>query len=142
MKGSFTVELSIIFPVIFIILVVLVQCGLFFSYRIYALNAINQSLMICSQARSEGMTPEEAVQCAGEYLHEELDRLPIRIEEIQWEQSVGWLKEEYAVGVSARYSFVISISWSAFQKSNVINPVVFRNRLDFIWEKGRRYLDE
>ncbi len=141
MKGSFTVELSIIFPIIFVILVVLMQYGLYFSYRIFTWNAMNQSLMVCNQARNKGMQPEEAIECAAGYLDEELSKLPIQIDALNWERSTGWLKEEYVVKVSARYSFMVSMSWSAVQISKRINPVEFRNRLDFIWEKGRQYLD-
>ncbi len=142
MKGSFTVELSIIFPIIFLILIVLMQCGLYFSYRIFVRNAMNQSLLVCIQARNDGMMPEEAVECAAGYLDEELGNLPIQITELQWDSSIGWLKEEYRVKLSARYSYLFSLPWSAVQVSKRVNPVEFRNRLDFIWEKARQYLDK
>lgn len=142
MKGSFTVELSIIFPVIVFILLIIMQFALFFSYRIFAVNAMNQSLMICLQERNSGQEPDEAVQSAAEYLERELTKTPIQIEAVQWEKEVGWLKEEYVVKISARYSFLTSLPWSAVQKTTRMNAMEFRNRVDFVWEKGRKYLEQ
>ncbi len=142
MKGSFTIELSIIFPFIFLILIVLMQCSLYFSYRIFAWNAMNQSLLVCIQARNEGIGAEEAVEYASEYLEGQLEKLPIQTTALEWNSSIGWFKEEYSVRISVRYSFLISMSWSAIQVSTRMNPMEFRNRLDFIWEKARQYLDQ
>ncbi len=142
MKGSFTVELSIIFPVIFLILIVLMQCGLYFSYRIFTWNAMHQSLLVCIQTRNEGILPEDAMECAAEYLAAELENVPIQITELEWDSSIGWLKEEYSVKVSAQYSFILSLPWSSVQVSKRVNSAEFRNRLDFIWEKAGQYLDQ
>ena len=142
MKGSLTVELAIIFPIIFLILVVLMQCGLYFSYRLFTWNAMNQSMLVCMQARNDGEPPETAVGYAEKYLEEELAKLPIQVTELDWQSSSGWLEEEYGVKISARYSLIFSLSWSAGQTSKRVNPVEFRNRLDFIWEKARQYLEQ
>lgn len=140
MKGSFTVELSLVFPVILMILIVFMQLGLYFTYRIYTLCTINQSLTVCSRARQERKTMDEAAQLGEEYLYDTLSFLPIEIQETWCETDTGWLKEEYTIGVTARYSFLFDMSWSAVEKSCVMNPVSFRNQLDFIWEKGKQYL--
>lgn len=141
MKGSFTVELSLVFPVILLILVIFMQFGLYFMYRVYTLNAVNQSLSICSRSRQEKKTAEEAAQSAEAYLLDALAQLPIEIIELQCETTMGWFKEEYTVKVTAEYSFIFKFSWTAVEKSCVMNPVQFRNRCDFIWEKGKQYLD-
>lgn len=140
MKGSFTVELSLLFPLIFVILLALMQCGLYFTYRIYTVNAMEQSLMVCEEERKGGKTPEEAAASGEEYLYGQLERLPIELTAAEYTQSTGWLKEEYEVKISAKYTFIISLSWSAVRKEKVINPVQLRNRLDFIWEKGQQYM--
>ena len=141
MRGSFTVELSLIFPVILMILVVIMQVGLYFTYRIYTLCAVNQSLSVYSRARQEKKTSEEAVQMAEGYLEDALGLLPIEVQELRCVADTGWLTEECSVGVTARYSFLFDMSWSAVEKNCVTNPVIFRNRLDFMWEKGKQYLD-
>ena len=141
MKGSFTVELSLIFPVMLMILVVLMQMGLYFTYRIYTLCMVNQSLSVYSRARQEKKTVKEAEQMAEEYLYDTLCLLPIEIQEYWCEGEAGWLEEECTVGVMAKYSFLFDLTWSNVGKNCVTNPVSFRNRLDFVWEKGKQYLD-
>ena len=141
MKGSFTVELSLIFPVILMILIVFIQMGLYFTYRVYTLCAINQSLTVYSRARQEKKTAEEASELAKGYLYDVLNLLPIDIQDVQCESNAGWLKEECVMGVKAGYSYIFDMSWSSVGKCDATNPVSFRNRLDFIWEKGKQYLD-
>ena len=140
MKGSFSVELSLILPVILMILVVLMQVGLYFTYRIYTVCVVNQSLAVYNRARQEKNTMQEAVQLAEEYLCDTLDILPIEIQDSWCEVEGGWLEENCAIGVKVNYSFMLNMTWSSVGKNCVTNPVSFRNRLDFIWEKGSQYL--
>ncbi len=142
MKGNITVELSLIFPVILIVLIMFMQFGLYFVYRIYTLNAVNQSLAICSRARQEKKSVEEATRLAEKYLNDVLIQFPIEITELQCETVTGWFEEEYIMVVSAKYSFMFELSWIVVEKSCAMNPVEFRNRFDFIWEKGKQYLDQ
>lgn len=141
MKGSFTVELALIFPIILMLLVVFMQFGLYFMYRIYTLNTVDQSLAICNRARQEKKTTEEARQLAEEYARGTLENLPIEITKLQCEVSSEWFQEEYTMVVEAGYSFVLELNWTAVGKSCVMNPVEFRNRIDFVWEKGQQYLE-
>lgn len=135
MKGSLTVELSLLFPIIFLVLIILMQCGLYFSYRIYTQCRVQQSLMLCAEQRKQGANPDAAVGNAKQYLEEALKGLPVEAEFIDWNQTNRWMKEEYEVTLQARYSFIISLSWTVKQKKVWINPVNLRNRVDFIWEK-------
>ena len=140
MKGSFTVEMAVVFPVIFLVLFLFMQFGLYFTYRVYTLNVMNQSLAICSRARQEMKPKEEARQLAERYLQECLRLIPIEMETVQLDVQDGWVQEEYTARVSAQYSFLFDMTWSAVEKSCVMNPVIFRNRLDLVWEKGKQYL--
>ena len=142
MKGSFTVELSLLFPIILTILIVFMQFGLYFMCRIYAVNAVNQSLLICNRARQEKKTTEEAVQLAEEYLYDVLKQIPIEITELHCDTVKGWWEEEYVMMVSAKYSFIFELSWNTVAKSCSTNPTEFRNRIDFIWENGKQYLEQ
>lgn len=135
MKGSLTVELSLLFPIVFLVLIILMQCGLYFSYRIYTQCRVQQSLMLCVEQRKQGADPDAAVGNAKQYLEEALKGLPVEAELIDWNQTNRWMKEEYEVTLQVRYSFIISLSWTVKQKKVWINPVNLRNRVDFIWEK-------
>ena len=84
---------------------------------------------------------EEAAALAEQYLQEMLCSVPIEIEEVYLEVKDGWLKEEYTAKISACYSFLFDMTWSAIEKSCLMDPVLFRNRLDLIWEKGNQYLE-
>ena len=140
MKGSFTVELSLVLPVILMILVALMQMGLYFTYRIYTVCVVNQSLSVYSRARQEKNTMQGAALLAEEYLYDTLSILPVEIQDFWCEAEGGWLEEDCTVGVTVQFSFMFDMKWSSVGKNCVTNPVSFRNRLDFIWEKGRQYL--
>ena len=103
---------------------------------------MDQSLTVCVRARQEKRSAEEAVQLAEAYLNNKLAQVPIDIAEVQCKTRVGWFHEEYTMWVTARYAFVLELSWTTLEKSSVVNPVEFRNRVDFIWEKGKQYMDQ
>ena len=141
MKGSFTVEMSLLFPMIFLMLMICMQFGLYYSYRIYSQAVVQQSLLICTHQRQQGIRPEKAAAIAESYLQDQLQQLPIAVEAAEVKQSVNWLNEEYQAGFKASYTLFISLSWSETQKKEWMNPVLLRNRVDFIWEKGKAYFD-
>ena len=142
MKGSFTVELSILFPGLLIVLIFFMQIGMYFVYRIYTISAVDQGLVICNRARQEKKTTEETVQLVETYLYDTLVQLPIDITELKCEVVSGWFAEEYSIRVTAGYSFILKLSWNSVGKCSVMNPVEFRNRVDFVWEKGNQYMDQ
>lgn len=141
MRGSFTVEMAILFPLVFLILMALMQLGLYFSYRIYAKAALQQSLLICTDQREQGREPESAAALAEQHLAERLEQLPVRVEAAEVTAQAGWLKEEYIAGIRAESFFLIPLSWQEQQTREWRNPVLFRNRVDFIWEKGKAFVD-
>ena len=77
---------------------------------------------------------------AEEYLYDTLSILPVEIQDFWCEAEGGWLEEDCTVGVTVQFSFMFDMKWSSVGKNCVTNPVSFRNRLDFIWEKGSQYL--
>lgn len=135
MKGSLSVELSLLFPIVFLILIILMQCGLYFCYRIYTQCKVQESLILCEEQRKHGLDLNPAMEKAKKYLEESLQGLAIETEFINWNQTSSWMKEEYEVTLQMRYSFVITLSWNVKQKKRWLNPVGFRNRVDFLWEK-------
>lgn len=139
MKGSFTVELAILFPVMWLLLMVLLQFGLYFTYRIYIDDVLKRSMMICIEQRNQGAQPEEAMNRADAYLQQQLEPLPVQTETDGWQLTDGWLSEKYEVGLFAEYRMFASFHWTAQQKGDWRNPVLFRNRIDYLWEKGQKY---
>lgn len=139
MRGSFTTELALIFPVIFLVIIVMLQSGLFFAYRIYTFDVLQRGMLICENARNEGEEAENAMAAGKQYTEVQLQKIPIRIVDIRWDYECGWLEEEYTAAVQAEYSFLLSLPWQAQLKMEWSNPVQFRNRIDYIWEKGSKY---
>lgn len=140
MRGSFTVELSIIFPLIFLILTVLMQCGLFYSFIIYSQSLAKQGLLLCAEERNQGINAEDALLQAEDFVKTRLEALPVIIKEIKSSKDVGWLSEGYVIEIVAEYRLFVAFSWEIKQEFIWTNPILFKNRVDFLWEKAHQYL--
>ena len=138
-KGSFTVEIALIFPVVFLIVLTLLQCGLFFTYHVYSRCLAEQSVMLCIDQRKEGVEAEEAVQVAQAYLGEKLRRLPLQVETCSVVQENSFLQETYTATMEAKARMLISFTCQWTVKQTWMEPVLFRNRVDYLWEKGQQY---
>ena len=111
-------------------------------YRVYTVNAVNQSLAICTRARQEKKTVEETERLVETHLSNRIEEIPVKVEEMDCKADSGWFQEEYTLRLRATYSFGMKLSWVVIEKCCVMNPVDFRNRVDFLWEKGKQYLDQ
>lgn len=96
--------------------------------------------MVCTEKRQEGESAETAVTQADHYVEEKLQRLPIRVEAAEWEYSQDWLGEKYSIRITADYRLVMPMSWNVIQTKEWMNPVLFKNRVDYLWEKGKMYM--
>jgi hypothetical protein len=141
MKGSLTVELSLLFPLLFISFILVLQGSLYVFYRLYTQCLAEQSFMVCEEQRRSGETPETSMQRAKEYLLERTAALPVQIEAANWHKEEAWFKESYTIKLELRYRFLISLPWTVQSKDSQINPVRFKNRVDFLWEKGKVFLE-
>lgn len=139
-KGSFTVELSIIFPFIFLILMVLLQFGLYFTYQIYASCIMQQSLMICESRRQQGAEPKAALGEAEAYVSQKMEEVPVQVLNLKMNQQKEWIEEVYQVELEAEYNLIIPLTWRSIQKKSRMDPVTFRNRIDWVWEKGKKWM--
>lgn len=141
MKGSLTVELSLLFPLLFIIFMFILQCSLYLFYRLYTQCLVQQSFMVCIEQRKAGESPELSMEGAREYLLEKTAALPLRIEKESWNQEDAWFKESYEVEIVLQYMALIPLSWTVQGKTVWSDPLQFKNRVDFLWETGKVLLE-
>ena len=59
-EGSFTIEMAAIFPVILLMIFLLLQIGLSYSFRIMAHASATEALEVYGKARSTSLSAEEA----------------------------------------------------------------------------------
>ena len=78
---------------------------------------------------------------ARDYLLEKTAALPLRIEKESWNQEDAWFKESYEVEIVLQYMSLIPLSWTVQGKTVWSDPLQFKNRVDFLWEKGKVLLE-
>ena len=132
-EGSFTVEIALIFPGILLLLVALIETGLWYRIRIRTDASLQEALMLVETARSRGYTLEEAVFLADGRLDESLEDTGDFSR--SWEVRDSYLKESVDLNIWGTYGSILPLSYRESQRLLHPDPRRFRDRVDLICEK-------
>lgn len=133
--------MAVIFPLVFLSVVLLMQLCLWLSLRVRTKAVCEQAMSVFAWQRQQGKNQEEACQAAEEYLEMALSS-DHQSFSWSWKLDSGFLQETDALYVTAEYSFLIPMSYQTVQKKQILDPVTFRNRADLLYEKLKEFTDE
>lgn len=134
LEGSSTVELALIFPISFLILILLIQMGLHLTFRLYADNAERQAALVCKEIRRKGGSMEDAAAIGDAYLKEKIEAVPCLSCEWEWQTQEGFLRESFTVSLWGNCRLMTGTSWHQEISETIMDPAVFRNRVDLVKE--------
>lgn len=106
LSGSLTVEVVLLFPVIFLLFVAMLQCGLHFTYRIWGKSLCDQGVLLYQQSVGRGKDPQQAVEEVQKYLEEKMEKAGLREVSITVTERNMYLYRKITVEARAEYSFV------------------------------------
>ena len=131
--GSFTIEMALIFPGILVLLVLLIETGLWYRIRILADAGIQETLMICETARNKGYSLEEAAMLADGWL-EEMSGIAGNADHY-WQVRESYLHEEVTLSLWGSSGSLFFLGYAETQKMTHPDPRRFKDRVDLICEK-------
>lgn len=132
--GSFTTELAAFFPVVIILILALMQMGMWFARRALVTAVSEEAVCLCGWGREKLLSQEEACALADEYLRSALSSLDTDDVSWYWEWDSGILKETMTLKVEGRYGLILSLSYGLKMEKDCMNRQRFRNRVDAICE--------
>ena len=132
-EGSFTVEMALIFPAILLLIVAVMEIGMWYRIRIMTDTGIQEALMLIETARSRGYSLEEAVMFADEWIEEGLDGIGDYSR--YWDIRDSFLKESVTLTVQGSYGNILPLFYEERQQFCHPDPRRFRDRVDLICEK-------
>lgn len=134
-------ELSLIFPISFLILVLLIQMGMHLTFRLYADNAERQAALVCREIRKTGAPMDDAVAIGDSFLREKLERIPFLSCEWEWQTQEGFLRESFAVSLWGNCRLMTETTWQQTVSEVYMDPAIFRNRVDLVKEVLKEAFD-
>ena len=75
-KASLTVETAMLFPIVFLLLLAVMQCALFLVYETYVKALCDQGVILCQSWYARGETLDTCVEEAKSYLSKQLHSCP------------------------------------------------------------------
>ena len=132
-EGSFTVEMALIFPAILLLIVMVMEIGMWYRIRIMTDAGIQEALMLIETARNRGYSPEEAVIFADGWIEEGMDGIGEYSR--YWDIRDSYLKESVSLTVQGSYGTILPLFYQERQQFYHPDPRRFRDRVDLICEK-------
>ena len=105
--GSFTTELAAFFPVVIILILALMQMGMWFARRALVTAVSEEALCLYGRGREKLLSQEEACALADEYLRSALSSLDTDDVSWYWDWGSGILKETMTLKVEGRYGLSV-----------------------------------
>lgn len=125
--------MALIFPAILLLIVAVMEIGMWYRIRIMTDTGIQEALMLIETARSRGYSPEEAVMIADGWVEEGMDGIGEYSR--YWDIRDSYLKESVSLTVQGSYGTILPLFYQESQQFCHPDPRRFRDRVDLICEK-------
>lgn len=107
-KGSLTVEAVMLFPLIFILLVWLLQCGFYYVFSVSVKCWCDQGILVYQEALDQGAKAQEAVDSAGKYVEKRLKEAGLKKVHVLVRDQGRWLYKEVHIEAEGEYRFLFA----------------------------------
>lgn len=115
LPGSLTVEAVLLFPVIFLLFIAMLQCGLHLTYNIWGRSLGDQGVLLYQESMQNGEEPYQARERVREYLERKLKRAGLKEINVTVTEKNMLLYREITIKTEAQYPF--------FYKAKITNTV-------------------
>jgi hypothetical protein len=138
MKGSLSVEVVLLFPLLFLILMTMLQVGFYLTYRVWEKSTADQGVLIYQDSLKAGDTPTQAVARTKTYLETKLSQAGLKDVSVTIEEKNAILYRTIHIRTEGRYSFLLSLPITATAIGEYRNARTVRDTMEVIAEAARR----
>ena len=123
-----------IFPMTLIILLMLMQVGIAFSWRIHVHMVAQEGMMICRMRERQGASRQEAKAAADAYMSEKTSGRPGASASFSWSEDGSFFSDSLTLTAQGSCGGLLPVSFQTVVHDDEIDPVIFRDRVDLITE--------
>lgn len=133
-SGSMTVEMALLFPLIFLLFIFVLRCLFHLGGRLIVRSLCGRCVMICQElARQEEEEWEQtAAQAAQQYVNQ--SGMPVRLDCVTVSKEEQLFFTRVIVKVSARHVLWGERAFDEVSTGYIIKGAHLRNLTDFAWE--------
>lgn len=142
LEGSLSVEMAMLFPVCFLILILLMQTAIGMVWKIRMEVYAEQAVDVCTAMRQNGYSHQEAISIADDFLSDKVQGLPGLEADWNWNSEEGFLTEAFSLSVEVQTVVGMTGNWQILVEEDYIDPVLFRNRVDMVLEIIKGWKDD
>ena len=137
-KASLTVETAMLFPIVFLLLLAVMQCALFLVYETYVKALCDQGAILCQSWYVRGETVDTCVEEAKSYLSKQLHNSPWGEPLIHVHSEETILTRTISLAVEGDYALLFPMHIEAIATSFLERPAAYKETMDLIWEAASR----
>jgi len=142
LAGSVTVETAMIFPLTLLIVLMLLQVGNAFSWRIYVHTVAQEGMRLCRLRERQGAERQEAQKEADRYMAAKTGGRTGVSAVFSWAEGHSFLSDSLTLYAEGSCAGLLPVSFQTVVHDDEIDPVLFRDRVDLITELLGRLQEE
>lgn len=133
-SGSMTVEMALLFPLIFLLFIFVLRCLFYLGGRLIVRSMCGRCVMICQELARQGEEGWEqtAEQAARRYVNR--SGMPVRLDGVSVSKEEQLFFTRVIVKVSARHVLWGEKTFDEVSSGYIIKGASMRNLADFAWE--------
>ena len=129
-----TVEISMLFPIVFLLIMAILQCALYLVYEVYTKALCDKGTILGQYWYTQGETAETCMEKVKAYTTEQLQRNPLRNPQVYVEIEEALFRKTISLGVESEYSLLFPMRVEAVSLGNLVKPASYKETMDLIWE--------
>ena len=133
-KASLTVETAMLFPIVFLLLLAVMQCALFLVYETYVKALCDQGVILCQSWYARGETLDTCVEEAKSYLSKQLHSCPWGEPSIYVHGEETIFTRTISLAVEGDYALLFPMRVEAITSGFLERPAAYKETMDLIWE--------
>lgn len=137
-RGSLTIEAVLLFPLIFCMLIALLQSGFYLTYRIWLQSLCDQGVCLYAECMSRGEAAEEAEKKVREEIEKRIRSSSLQNIQIQVRSKNWLLFRSITVEAGADFSLLYRVRLEAYTKSEYYRSRNVRDTIKVVEESIKR----
>ena len=133
-RASMTVEISMLFPIVFLLIMAVLQCALYLVYEIYAKALCDKGAILGQYWYTQGETAETCTEKVKAYMTEQLQNNPLRNPQAHAEIEETLFRKTISLAVESEYTLLFPMQVDAVTFGNLVKPASYKETMDLIWE--------
>lgn len=132
-------EMAVLFPLVLVSVMMLLQVGMGLAYQGWVKSLADRSLMILSTDMAQGKDLSAAQGQADAYLSAHMPAMAAQSLSWEWDNQQRFVSCACSIRITGTFTMFFSQRFQIRRSQDVIDPVLFRNRTDLIYEKVKQW---